>query len=36
MSVKKILVYGGNGALGDSLVNYFKTKSYVSYFYYTV
>jgi dihydropteridine reductase len=29
-TVQRILVYGGNGALGDSLVNYFKSKSYVS------
>lgn len=29
MSVKRILVYGGSGALGDALVNHFKNKSYV-------
>lgn len=28
--LKKILVYGGSGALGNTLVGYFKSKNYVS------
>lgn len=30
MSSKRIIVYGGTGALGDTLVKYFKSKNYVS------
>ena len=29
-STKKVLIYGGSGALGDSIVKYFKAKNYVS------
>lgn len=29
MSSKRVLIYGGKGALGDHLVNYFKSKSVV-------
>lgn len=28
MSAKRVLVYGGSGALGDTLVSYFKNKNY--------
>ena len=30
VGIKKILVYGGSGALGNTLVGYFKNKNYVS------
>lgn len=30
MSSKKILIYGGKGALGSVCVNYFKSKNFVS------
>ena len=33
MSTKRVLVYGGNGALGDSIVKYFKEKNYVCFFF---
>lgn len=29
-SVKRVLVYGGSGALGDCLVKHFASKNYVS------
>ena len=32
MSTKRVLVYGGNGALGDAIVKYFKEKNYVCFF----
>ena len=28
-AARRVVVYGGSGALGNELVNYFKTKSYV-------
>jgi hypothetical protein len=30
LAIKRILVYGGSGALGNTLVGYFKNKNYVS------
>jgi hypothetical protein len=30
MSGKKVLIYGGKGALGSVCVNYFKSKNFVS------
>lgn len=30
-SLKKILVYGGSGALGNQLVNHFKSKNHVNF-----
>ena len=29
-AVKRVLVYGGSGALGDALVTHLKSKSYVN------
>ncbi len=29
-STKRVLVYGGNGALGNIIVKYFKEKNYVN------
>jgi hypothetical protein len=33
---KRVLVYGGSGALGNALVNFFKLKNYVSFNYFKI